>query len=150
MARRRRGVVGSVISGVDTILGQLASFFRLGQYGAVSPGEPESAGRPRLRTPREIIRELRGRHMLPRSQEGRRWSWSYICIWTDAQTGDRIGAYREVIETPAGTSYQRASAEARRDAVANIPGCVNRVINMGREVRMTCRRVGRILELPTQ
>ena len=93
----------------------------------------------------DIIRGLRGEPAAPAPV---RWLWTYICHWTDEATGNEWfgGIHRVVTDSP--TNYQRASANARRAAIADRPDCVARIIRAGNELRLRCSRMEEPLAVP--
>lgn len=138
MARQRRGIVRTA----QDILRRLAEQFRLGRFWSRERGQPEAPERPRLRTLDEIVAAAQataGRLPPPAQQ---RWRWSYICLWYDRATGERVGEWRWNIETQSGTNYQQASAQARRHSLSDVPACIQRQINRGRDLVLRCRRIG--------
>jgi hypothetical protein len=138
-----------VYTGLANILSRLARFFRLGQFGHAEPGTQQPA-RPRLRTAEQIVAELRAELLLPTPAQGARWAWSYICVWYDTETNQRLGrAVAHVVYTDAGASYQLAAAEARRmtlypeDLAASPPPPTPGT------AYLRCRRIGQPLIIPT-
>lgn len=139
-----------IVSGLAAILGRLASHFRLGEFGAAQPGTQQPA-RSALRTPQQIIAELAAERQLPSAAEGERWSWSYLCRWYDLETGEQVGrGTRWVIETPAGTDYRTAAAEARRRTLYPQSAGESRPPTTPAGVRLVCQRLGQPIVLPTQ
>lgn len=146
---RIRGAIGSIVSGIQTILGSLAQFFRLGQQGSVQAPEAPVPGRTRLETVPEIISELAARRELPSAAEGARVSRSYICYWIDDETGEEYGPARIQVETAEGVAAIEASTEARRLARLQIPRCVNAVRLGQGHLRLQCRQVSSTIHIPT-
>ena len=138
-----------VVSGLASILGRLAQFFRLGQAGHAEPGTTAPA-RPALHTPEEIVAEIRARRELPTSA---RWAWSYICYWYDPDLGPnrgRVGrGVAHVVETDAGADYRTAANEARRRTLDLTNPNAAAYVQQFAGMRLTCRRIGQPLELPT-
>lgn len=149
MARLRRAV-GSILTGAATAIGRLAQFFRLGQFGAAQPGTQQPA-RARLESVAEIITDLRASNLLPTAAEGARWSWSYLCVWVDATTGERVGrGVRQVVETAANASYQAASSAARQQTLYPADVTQSPPIPTAPNLKLQCRRIGGIIEIPTR
>ena len=137
-------------SGSSTILGRLAEHYRLGGFGAAQPGTAAGA-RSHLRTPEAIIEALRAARQLPTAEEGERWSWSYLCRWYDRETGEQVGrGVAWTVETPAGTDYRTAAAEARRRTLYPSSEGESRPPTTAAGVRLECRRLGQPIVLPTQ
>lgn len=147
MARRRLREV--IVSGIQTILGQLAQFFRLGPSGAIQPGEEAQPGRQRLQRPEEIVATLAARHQLPTAEAGTRRSYSYVAVWTDTATGERLGATRIQIEAAPDVPRSTIESRARREATLQLPRYVSGDIISDRRVSMSLRKVGSV-DLPTQ
>lgn len=138
-----------VVSGLASILGRLASYFRIGQTAHAEPGSQQPA-RSELHTPQEIVSELRARNELPTRVEGARWAWSYICYWIDPTTGERIGrGVAWTVETEAGASYQLASSEARRRTRNVGPDLAHYITSLPAGARLQCRRIGQPILIPT-
>jgi hypothetical protein len=153
---RARGIVGSIAEGAASLLGRLAQWFRLGTFGAATPPVEPIAGRERLRTPQEITAELARLRMLPLAAEGKRQSFSYVATWTDADTGERVGASRTQIDATEGTNRSTIRSRARRYFQAHIPGAsdtspgnVRGAIAEGRTIVMSVRQIGQPLNIPT-
>lgn len=139
-----------ILSGLASLLGRLASFFRLGTSGFAEEGTQQPA-RSHLRTVPEIISELRAEQVLPSAAEGVRWSWSYICYWYDVDTGERVGrGVAWTVETPAGTDYRTAAAEARRRTLYPSDIALSPPLPTAANVKLTCRRIGQPIVIPTQ
>lgn len=117
---RRRGIAGRIVEGAATILGQLAQFFRLGPRAAVQPPETAEPGRTRLQTPEEIVSTLSARHELPPAGSSPRISVSYIAVYTERHTGERLGINRIQIEADEGTPRTTIDSRARRQALAAV------------------------------
>ncbi len=147
MARRR--LREDIVTGLSTILGSLARFFRLGQSGAIQPGEEAEAGRTRLRTPEEIVAELSTRHQLPTVYLGARRSSSYIAEWYDTATGHRIGASRIQIEASPDTPRSTIDSRVRREARLRLPRYVSAELIDQSRVTMRIRTIG-FVDLPPQ
>jgi hypothetical protein len=131
------------------IIRNLASWFRLGQSGAAVAGTQQPA-RPRLETPAAIVSELRSMQTLPTPAEGAREIWNYVCYWVNTDTGERVGrGVRWEVPMPAGSSYQAASAQARRWTMEGMtrPGCP--VYPREGPMRLRCQRRGNPYTIPT-
>jgi len=137
----------SIVEGALTILGRLAASFRLGPRAAVQPTETPTPGRERLSTVPEIIATLAARRELPTPEEGTRLSYSYVCVWYDAATGDRISGTRYQIEASPGTAYQVISGRVRAYFNRNMPRCVRSHIEAGGHVTRRCFQLGRPTEI---
>ncbi len=79
-----------------------------------------------------------------------RYLWTYRCQWIEE--GEDIVRGENIYEVTdeSATNYQRASYHARQLALANPPECVGRMMS-GRApltLRLRCRRVGDVLEVP--
>jgi hypothetical protein len=142
MARQRGGGRRGVGGPIADILGRITEFFRLGRFFGRSAGTPEAPSRPRLRTVEEIVAEAQAMRAAAPSAPVERWRWSYVCVWYDRATGDRVGEWRWNVETNSGTNYQQASAQARRLSSTNMPPCIAREVSRGRDFVLRCRRVG--------
>lgn len=147
MARQR--LREGIATGIQTILGQLAQFFRLGASGAIQPGEEAQPGRERLQRPEDIVATLAARHELPTPETGTRRSYSYVAVWTDAATGQRLGATRIQIEASPDVPRSTIDSRARREAGLQLPRYVSSEIISDRRVRMSLRKVGTV-DLPPQ
>jgi hypothetical protein len=143
----RRNIIGTVLSGAQTILGRLAQWFRVGQFGAVQPPETPAPGRERLRTTEEIVAAISSAGLQPTAAQGTRYSYSYICEWHDAETGDRIGSARVQVEASADTPRSTVYSRARRSFATRLPRCVRQWQEVGGSVTVTCFRVGGVLEI---
>jgi len=139
----RRNPLSGVVTGLSTILGRLAQFFRLGTFGAVQPGETAEPGRERLRTPAEITAAVTALGELPPAAEGARVSRSYLCTWTDEETGEHW-QQRVQVETPEGVAAITATTAARQLARLHLPRCVQAGIASGRRLTMRCRQLGAV------
>lgn len=147
---RTRPTNPPVTVGAETRIGRLAEFFRLGQLGAAQPGTQQPA-RARLESVGEIISDLRATNMLPTAAEGARWSWSYLCLWVDTTTGRPVGrGVRQVVETAANASYQAASSAARQQTLYPADVTQSPPIPTAPHLRLQCRRIGGIIEIPTR
>lgn len=85
----------------------------------------------------------------PRQRPRRRhqYVWHYVCTFTDPTTGEVIGTSMQTVITDSGTNYQRASANARRTAIAAWTQRDSPPHDPGQMYRMSCRRVGQIVEI---
>lgn len=143
--RLRQGIV----TGLQTILGNLAKFFRLGTTAAVPQEQEAEPGRQRLRTPQEIISTLSARHELPSEQQGVRRSYSYVATWTDTATGERIGATRVQVESDPSVPRSTIDSRARAEATLQLPRYVSTSLIEQSRVRMSIRRIS-VVDLPPQ
>lgn len=138
-----------VVTGLATILGRLARFFRLAPYGAAEPGTA-APSRPRLPTVEAIVDELRARRELPTPAEGQKWSWSYKCFYVDATTGQSIGrGVYHVVETDVGADYRTAAAAARRATLYPDPSTLSPPAITSANVKLKCTRVKDPITIPT-
>lgn len=117
---RRRGVAGRIVEGAATILGRLAQFFRMGPRAAVQPPDTAEPGRTRLETPQEIVQTLSARHELPQAGSSPRISASYIAVYTERHTGERLGIKRIQIEADEDTPRTTLDSRARRQALTAV------------------------------
>lgn len=147
MARRR--LREGIVAGIQTILGQLAQFFRLGPSGAIQPGEIAEAGRERLRTPQEIVSVLSQRHQLPTEDLGPRRSYSYIVVWYDVDNGERVGDVRIQVEAPPDAPRSTVYSRARREALLALETESPQPAVRQRVTRMSLRLIG-TTDLPVQ
>lgn len=146
---RRRGVVGRILSGASTLVGQLAQFFRLGRMGAVQPPEEAEPGRARLTTPQEVVSALSESRRLPTQQQGARVSASYIVTFIDRETGETHGVTRIQVEADEGTSRSTLDSRARRDAMLALPRYMSAEMILDRSVQVRVRRLSSMV-LPPQ
>ena len=146
MARRR--IIERVVTGAQTILGRLAQWFGLGQSGSIQQPLQPQPGRQELETPQQIIEAIAAERLTPTAQEGNRVSRSYLCTWTEVETGNVVGKSRIQVETSEGQAAIVATTKARQDAQSKLPGCVIAAIGAGMHLRMTCRQLGRALLIP--
>lgn len=144
----RRNVVERVVTGAQTILGRLAQWFGLGQSGAIQAPLQPQPGRPELETPQQIIEAIAAERLTPPASHGNRVSRSYLCTWTEVETGNVIGKSRIQVETSEGQAAIVSTTAARRDAQAKLPGCVIAALGAGFNLRLTCRQLGRPLLIP--
>lgn len=145
----RRNLRQRITTGVQTILGNLAQFFRLGQSGAVQQPEQAEPGRPRLQTPEEIVSELSSRRELPTTAEGTRRSYSYVATWIDTATGERVGAARIQVEASPEVPRSTVDSRARGEANLQLPRYVSTVLIEQSRIRLSMRRIG-MIDLPPQ
>jgi hypothetical protein len=83
----------------------------------------------------------------PRRPRRRCYQWMYSCIWEDS-TGKHIAYKLHGVLRPDATNYQGASAQARREVLANLERYVQEIIRAQVGVRFYCRREGPIVEVP--
>ena len=81
-------------------------------------------------------------------QEPTSYRWAYRCYWIDTADGSELTTSYHVVVTDSGTNYQRASYEARREAMQSPPLCIGRMQRGGRGIRLRCQRVGTVVPLP--
>lgn len=144
----RRNPIGRIVTGAQTILGRLAQWFGLGQTGAIQAPLQPQPGRPELETPQQIVEAIAAERLTPTAAQGNRVSRSYLCTWTEVETGNVIGKSRIQVETSEGQAAIVATTAARRDAQTKLPGCVVSALGAGMHLRMTCRQLGRSLLIP--
>src|SRR5262245_16317341 len=138
-----------IVSGLASILGRLARWFRLGPRAYAEPGTQQPA-RSHLRTTEQIIAELRSEGQLPTPEQGEIWSWSYYCYWLDTETGDRVGrGVPWTIDTPPNTDYRTVAAEARRRTMYPSDVTLAPPIPTSATVRLRCQRIGQPIIVTT-
>lgn len=142
MARQRDPGRRGIRQVISDVLARLTEQFRLGRFFGRTRGTAEEASRPRLRTVEEIVAAARQEAARRPPPEVAQWRWSYVCVWYDRATNERLGEWRWNVETTSGTNYQQASARARRRSLDHMPACIQREVNRGRDVVLRCRRVG--------
>lgn len=143
------GILGRVVTGAATILGRLAQWFGLGQHGAIQPPLVAQAGRPELETPEQVVAAIAEHRLTPTPAEGARVSRSYLCTWTEEETGNIVAKTRIQVEVPQGTAAIVATTAARQGARARLPGCALQALNAGMHITMRCQQLGRPIIIPT-
>lgn len=143
MARTRPtgGILGSILTGAQTVVSQLAQYFRLGQFGAVAPPETAQQARPQLTTPEEIVAAAAARHIAPQAGTAARESENYICIYTDRDTGEVLARIREPVEYDVGTARSTRYSRARRAASGRLAQYLPGEDLSLRNIDVTCRFV---------
>lgn len=123
MARRRPSSPATppLTQGAETALGQLAAYYRLGQFGGLSAGQTAQPDRPRLTTPGEIVSALQALGLAPAEAAGTRFSERYITIVTNSATGQVLARIPFEVEYSEGTARSTRSSRARRFALREMP-----------------------------
>ena len=114
---RARGVfsfLSGLVSGAASFFGQLAELYRVPGGGA-SAGQQVRPGRQRLSAPeiRQAAIEA-GIELAPAGAT--RWSQSFLCIYTDPDTGQVIARIRVEQQYDEGTARSTVYSRARRAA----------------------------------
>lgn len=136
-------IIQTVLTGAQTALGRLAQWFGLGQAGSIQPPLVPQPGRQELETPQEIVEAIARQRIQPSQAVGNLVSRSYLCVWTEAETGNVVGKSRTQVEVPEGTAAIVATTTARQYARVHLPACVAAALGAGMHVEMTCRQLGR-------
>lgn len=153
------GFLSGLLSGAQTVLGQLASFFRLGPYGSLPPGQEAAPSRPQLTTPAEIVQEAINRGLAPVPAGDANLSERYVCVFTDPDTGEVVTRIVTQIQYTPGTARSTRYSRARRIAQAVYDSRIpDSLLYVPREslpfravARVRCQRIGRSgIQLPEQ
>lgn len=71
--------------------------------------------------------------------------WAYSCTWYDEATGIEFGSYLYSVVLPAGSTYQKASRDARALAAQARPACISRLAAAGHNMKLRCARAGPVI-----
>lgn len=112
MARTRIGAaLGGIASGAASFFSQLGAHFRLPGFGGATSGQQIAPGRPRITLADVPAAAAEANVPIPQSSV-EAWSESYICTYTDPETGETVARLRYEVEyeegTPSSTRYSRA------------------------------------------
>lgn len=114
---RARGVFGALsglVSGTASFFGQLAQLYRV-PGGGMSAGQQVRPGRQRLSTSEIRAAAIEaGIELAPAGVE--RWSQSFLCVYTNPDTGQVIARIRVEQQYDEGDSRSTVYSRARRAA----------------------------------
>lgn len=137
------GLFRRIAEGAQSALGRLAQWFRLGPYGAVEPPETPQPARPELHSVPEIVQEIARRQLVPAAQEVPRYSEFYICIASDADTGEVLARIPHQVEYDEGVARSTRYSRARRYALGRLPSYLPGEDVAMRNISWKCRVVRR-------
>lgn len=151
MARARRppGSAQAPSEGAQTVVGRLASAYRLGHFGALPEGEEARFYRPRLYTVEEVKRAIIGEGLATPASAGQRISERYICLVIHRVTGQVLARIPRIVEYTEGTARSTRYSRARRSAQREAPRYVAGEDIDPSLLRMTCQYIaGSRFEIP--